>query len=66
MEELQCLWSEVRKEIEKMEEHLSRRLSSVLTGNDNFNTLTTMDIVQTVSIQYSKTCVKWPLKNRQN
>ena len=51
MEELQCLWSEVRKEIEKMEEHLSRRLSSVLTGNDNFNTLTTMDIVQTVSIQ---------------
>ena len=51
VEELQCLWSEVRKEIEKMEEHLSRRLSSVLTGNDNFNTLTTMDIVQTVSIQ---------------
>lgn len=46
IEELQCLWSEVRKEIEKLEEHLSYRLSSILSGNNNFSLLNDMDVVQ--------------------
>ena len=49
LEELQCLWAEVRKELNKLEEHLSYRLSSVLSGNDNFSPLSAMEIVSSVS-----------------
>ena len=51
LEELQCLWSEVRKELSKLEEHLSFRLSSVLSGNDNFSPLSAMEIVSSVSVK---------------
>lgn len=48
LEELQCLWSELRKELNKLEEHLSFRLSSVLSGNDNFSPLSAMEIVSSM------------------
>ena len=49
IEEIQCLWSEVRKEVGKLDEQLSYRLSSVLAGNDNFSPLNAMEVVQSVS-----------------
>jgi hypothetical protein len=50
VEELQQLWVEVRKEVIKMEELLSQRLKSIMQGNDYYNPLDALEIVQSVSI----------------
>lgn len=49
MEELQQLWSQVRKEVIKMEELLSDRLHAVVAGNDSYSPLDALEIIQSVS-----------------
>ncbi|XP_052234698.1 uncharacterized protein LOC127847111 isoform X3 [Dreissena polymorpha] len=46
VEELQQLWSQVRKEVIKMEDLLVDRLRAVLAGNASFSPLDSLEIVQ--------------------
>ncbi|KAL4224883.1 hypothetical protein ACF0H5_015579 [Mactra antiquata] len=46
VEELQHLWCEVRKEVIKMEELLSDRLKAVMSGNDSYSPLDSLEVVQ--------------------
>ncbi|WAR11058.1 hypothetical protein MAR_036134 [Mya arenaria] len=48
VEELQQLWSQVRKEVIKMEDLLADRLHSVLAGNNSYSPLDALEIIQTM------------------
>lgn len=48
MEEVQCLWGEVRQQVTETEHLLSARMKAVSNGNDSFSFLAHIDVLHRV------------------
>lgn len=50
LEELQHIWSEVHKEITEMETLMKNRLEGKFKGNNNYNPLISLDVIEKVRL----------------